>query len=377
MARKKSFRGFTLIELLVVITIISILAAILLPALARAREAAYRASCSNNMRQLYLSFHMYADENNGVLPPGASNAMWGERNNAYGNVIGNAGNYPRRLVRNNFIFEAKAIIPDYLSDVRVLVCASGLAGRSGTRDRWYMDETFAEDRVDRAVFEDPNNSAAMARLQGLHLDCDCVTNQMYTYLPYALVTEEQGLFLWDELSRRMYIGDAGFMGDDQVVNNDWNVDAYGRAPGGGNTFYRLSINVGRLFVRDINNPTDGVQSDSDIPVLFDAASDAGFIKLNHMPRGGNVLYLDGHVAYARYNPTVGSPGSPGYRFSFSRLPYTPDFMEFLRANVYDNMPLINVPPWCGNRLPGTPFEPRYWYYPNDNMYRGMTFPLPQ
>lgn len=64
----KNIQGFTLIELLLVITIIAILAALLLPALARAREMARQVVCTSNLRQMGLAFQMYATDNGGFLP---------------------------------------------------------------------------------------------------------------------------------------------------------------------------------------------------------------------------------------------------------------------------------------------------------------------
>lgn len=117
----KSKKGFTLIELLVVIAIIGILAAILLPALARAREAARRSSCANNLKQSGLSMKMYANEHDGTLPPVAW--WYGSGDDCSADPVTTTSSLTGRFF---YGFDVDEMYPDYFSDPAILICPSDI-----------------------------------------------------------------------------------------------------------------------------------------------------------------------------------------------------------------------------------------------------------
>src|SRR6185503_20610439 len=94
--RSRMPQAFTLIELLVVIAIIAILAAMLLPALAGAKERAQRAACKSNLRQCLLAIHMYGGDFQDRVPSGRENAgQWHAiriSNNGWTNLVHYSGN---------------------------------------------------------------------------------------------------------------------------------------------------------------------------------------------------------------------------------------------------------------------------------------------
>jgi prepilin-type N-terminal cleavage/methylation domain-containing protein/prepilin-type processing-associated H-X9-DG protein len=114
-------RGFTLIELLVVIAIIAILAAILFPVFARAREAARQSSCLSNLKQLGTAMQMYTQDYDERLPgaaPFSASSEYGHWILAYNNGAGQNAGQP-----GPFLVEQGALFP-YVKNAQVYRCPS-------------------------------------------------------------------------------------------------------------------------------------------------------------------------------------------------------------------------------------------------------------
>lgn len=320
MAKSCGFRarsaGLSLVEILAVIAIMGILGAILLPALGRAREAARRSTCQNNLKQMGLMFKMYSGEDKGGRYP------------------------PKSLAPGNFLFALASTYPEYISDLSLIFCPSDALEPA--------DKFIGQNGVWRIE----NDTVSIARADGNPMlpgyDSVITSDRCYFYFGWTIpsngwiippdpfwtwyISEIKEIFTHGGTYRFQLTAaanDSDFLRDkgihhsgNAVIPPDTRLD-----------IRRTREGIERFIITDINNPGAAASSQSSLATVWEWYGSRA-TGMSHLPGGSNVLYLDGHVEYRGYLPHPEITSETGsYGLELEQFPITaavPTFVEAAR-----------------------------------------------
>ncbi|MBN2310334.1 MAG: DUF1559 domain-containing protein, partial [Candidatus Hydrogenedentes bacterium] len=284
---------------------IGILAAILLPALSRAREAARRASCANNLKQMGVVFKMFANESKGELWP----AMRGDCPWEAGTPDPPAG-CEGDITEFEFGPDGGQIYPEYMTDANILICPSDI--HTTEADPLYIVRDDGSGNCQYVGYVSHVDNSYI--YFGYALDLLDDDDPQYLDPSIGFNVSAQLLAGFNELVAAIDDDDS----TDDLLEEDVEVPPT-TGTGGGTMILRLREGVERFAVTDINNPAATAIGQSELPVMWDtiSADPTGGSAYNHVPGGCNVLYMDGHVKFVKAGTGVhpctdGGDGNGGF-----------------------------------------------------------------
>jgi prepilin-type processing-associated H-X9-DG protein len=211
------------------------------------------------------------------------------------------------------MFDGPSVYPEYLSDHNVLVCPSDSDGGDIALGQW-NENNDPDQPINPCTFNAHSYNYFGYAIENKYWLIDPTQENLQGQTPpYNVATFVEPNF-YSRFATFVLVDipvNWAQNGDGSVFDNDLPI------PNTPYTIYRLREGIERFLITDINNPAASARAQSDTWIYMDDINSANPDFMNHIPGGGNVLYLDGHVSFLRYKTVT--PFSVGWAVILGEL----------------------------------------------------------